>query len=630
MKKTPRSPSPSRSLPMPLWLQAMIEILLTSLGSWFVILVLVLIGWASLGFPGSPVAVLAGTGQLWLAGHGVGLHIDIPMSESTEAVEGLATFTPLGLTVVLLLFARRAGKRLARASYEGQFWQALVGGAVMYIVIGAALSLVTSTSALSSNPVVSAIVPLGVLMVGMFWGGHQVAGSWLRLVGIDPEKLSERYSQYSRWTGAYVVSLIRAAWVGIVGILATGALLTGLSIFFHWNRMISLYQGLHAGFLGDISVTLVQFALLPNLMIFGMAWGNGAGFAVGQGTVISPAATHAGALPSLPILGAVPAEPTTWAYVVLALPILAGAMAGWYFIRDGENHLDEWLTLKLAWRWLAAVLSGLILAISLGALVGLAACLFAALAHGSLGVGRFTDFGPHPWTTGLWTAVTIAIGAIIGQLIGPWIEHDPTTDVSHEPRPARGVKGRGKEPSKPKIPAQNSPDRKSRVRTMASRPDSEPVSPQNGNSPERPAQPKNSGVRASSAKVSQAPDPGPEAASSAAPEPEAESKERDSDQVSALARLRKFRPGPDQAQSSSTDDKAPLEPPEASAAPHEESDLPWAGPDATPEEPSTEEQERGPRTKAPEPEESEPSVPEKPHTVPENRPVIARPGRRRK
>lgn len=165
---------------------------------------------------------------------------------------------------------------------------------------------------------------------------------------------------------------------------------------------------------------------------------------------------------------------------------------------------------------------------------------------------------------------------------------------------------------------------------MASRPDSEPVSPQNGNSPERPAQPKNSGVRASSAKVSQAPDPGPEAASSAAPEPEAESKERDSDQVSALARLRKFRPGPDQAQSSSTDDKAPLEPPEASAAPHEESDLPWAGPDATPEEPSTEEQERGHRTKAPEPEESEPSVPEKPHTVPENRPVIARPGRRRK
>lgn len=438
--KTPRRPPRSRSLPMPLWLQAMIEILLTSIASLVVVLVVLLIGWASLGFVGSPATVVAATGQVWLAGHGVDLHLNIPMTDNAQAVSGVARLTPLGLTLVLLLFARRAGKRLARASYEGQFWQALLGAGLVYMAIGVALSLVTSTSALSTNPLVSAIVPLGVLLVGMFWGGHKVAGSWLRLVGIDPQELSDRYSQYSKWAGAYLVSLIRAAWVGFMGLIATGALLAGVSIFFHWNRMIALYQGLHGGFLGDLSVTLLQFALLPNLIVFALAWGSGAGFSVGEGTLVSPATTHAGALPSLPVLGAVPADATAWAYVVLALPILAGALAGWYFIREGENHLDEWFALKLSWRWLAAVLSGLTLAIGLGILVGLGACLLAAMAHGSLGVGRFTDFGPNPWVTGIWAAVTVAIGAVIGQLVGPWIEHDPATDVEPEPRSKRPTK----------------------------------------------------------------------------------------------------------------------------------------------------------------------------------------------
>lgn len=414
---------------MPLWMQAVIEILLTAIGSLLFVVVIVFIGWFTLGMPGSVAVVLGGSGQLWLAGHGVGLHLNIPSDTASGAVQGIASLTPLGLTAVLLLFVRRAGKRLARASYEGQFWQAILGGVVTYGVISVAVSLVTSSSALGTHPVASAIIPPWVLVVGMLWGGHRVAGSWLRLVGIDPDKLSEKYSQYSRWTGAYLVSLVKAASLAVVGLVGVGALLTGLSIFVHWNRIISLYQGLHAGAVGDLAVTLLQLALLPNLVIFGLAWGTGAGFSLGTGTIISPAATNAGALPTLPILGAVPSDPGVWGYAVLVLPVVIGALAGWYFIRDGENHLDEWFTLRLSWRWLAAVLSGLTAAIGLGLLVGIVSCLLAALAHGSLGVGRFTDVGPNPWLTGAWAAVTVGIGTLIGQLLGPWIERDPSTET---------------------------------------------------------------------------------------------------------------------------------------------------------------------------------------------------------
>ena len=95
--KTPRRPPRSRSLPMPLWLQAMIEILLTSIASLVVVLVVLLIGWASLGFVGSPATVVAATGQVWLAGHGVDLHLNIPMTDNAQAVSGVARLTPLGL-----------------------------------------------------------------------------------------------------------------------------------------------------------------------------------------------------------------------------------------------------------------------------------------------------------------------------------------------------------------------------------------------------------------------------------------------------------------------------------------------------------------------------------------------------
>lgn len=611
MIKTPRRPLPSRSVPMPLWLQAMIEVLLTSLGSWLVVLVLLVIGWGSLGFPGSLGAMLAGSGQLWLAGHGVGLHLDVPASGSTPAVDGLATFTPLGLTVILLLFARRAGKRLARASYEGQFWQALVGGAITYIVIGLALGLVTSTSVLSTSPWASAVVPLWVLLVGMFWGGHKVAGSWLRLVGIDPEKLSERYSQYSRWAGAYLVSLVRAAWVGLLAVLGTGALLTAVSIFFHWNRMIALYQGLHAGVMGDVSVTLLQLAILPNLMIFGMAWGNGAGFALGQGAMVSPAATQAGALPSVPILGAIPAEPTTWAYVVLVFPVLAGALAGWYFIRDGENHLDEWLSLKLAWRWLAAVVSGLILAIGLGILVGLAACIVAALAHGSLGVGRFTDFGPNPLSTGIWTGVTIASGALIGQLVGPWIENDPSTDDHREVRPPadRARRSSGKSPE---------------TRTARSRPTSSAGTSRSGasgNRAERDEKKRDVGARASTAKVSREPDDG--VSDDEARVPTADRKAEPQGAGVPWAAPSEEREGrDDEALGTSRDDRSTGKDSDEKDVASEASDEAEAAekahePGETQEPEDVQEPERA-------------RAPQTPHEVPEKRPVIARPGRRRR
>ena len=409
---------------MPLWLQAIVETVLMTIASLAVVLVLLLCGWASMGFPGGVEPVLGGAGQLWLAAHGVGLRLDVAGPGGGPDVTGLATFTPLGLTLLLLLFARRSGSRLAQASYEGQFWQPVLSSALTYAVLGAGISLASGSQALSTSVLASAIVPVWVVLAGAVWGGHRVSGSWLRLLGIRRERLIERYNQYTRWAGAYIVSVLRAAWVGLLGVVAAGALLTGVAIVYNWNDAIALQQGLHAGLLGDAVLALFQFAILPNLVVFGMAWGLGAGFSLGEGTLISPAVTDAAGLPALPILGAVPAGTGPWSFAVLALPVLAGALAGWWFVRAGENHLDEWLALKIRQRWLSALLSGTALALAVGLLVGVGTALLAVLSRGSLGVGRFTDIGPDPLLTGLWALVTVGFGVVIGQVLSPVLERE--------------------------------------------------------------------------------------------------------------------------------------------------------------------------------------------------------------
>jgi hypothetical protein len=409
---------------MPLWLQAIVETVLMTIASLAVVLVLLLCGWASMGFPGGVEPVLGGAGQLWLAAHGVGLRLDVAAPGGGPEVTGLATFTPLGLTLLLLLFARRSGSRLAQASYEGQFWQPVLSSALTYAVLGAGISLASGSQALSTSVVASAIVPVWVVLAGAVWGGHRVSGSWLRLLGIRRERLIERYNQYTRWAGAYIVSVLRAAWVGLLGVVAAGALLTGVAIVYNWNDAIALQQSLHAGLLGDAVLALFQFAILPNLVVFGMAWGLGAGFSLGEGTLISPAVTDAAGLPALPILGAVPAGTGPWSFAVLALPVLAGALAGWWFVRAGENHLDEWLALKIRQRWLSAALSGTALALAVGLLVGAGTALLAVLSRGSLGVGRFTDVGPDPLLTGLWALVTVGVGVVIGQVLSPVLERE--------------------------------------------------------------------------------------------------------------------------------------------------------------------------------------------------------------
>ena len=426
MKST--SPISRYSVPMPLWLQGVIELALTASMSGVLVVAAMAAVWATNGFGGTEFpAVAAMSAHLWLLIHGVPLDLDTIFGGSSAA--GTMTLAPLGLSILPLLLCYRAGRRLARASYEGEFLIPVASGSVIYALMSSAAYGWSSPSPQLLQALNAALVPLGLVVAGLMWGGYHEARSLSRMVGVDTAEQISQMSQYSRWAGSYVWAVVRAAVVAFVAFVGLGAILLGIAILAGWSQIVATYQELHAGAVGDTALTLLQLGFLPNLVVYAMAWSTGAGFAFGTGTSVGLTSSTAGTLPMLPILGAIP-EPLGRAGMLgLIVPVLAGALAGWWFLREGEDHLDEWVALKVPFRPLSALLSSLALGAFTGLLVAGGALWLGWISYGSLGIGRFTEVGAEPLNFAVHTAMSVGVGVMLGILFSRILVPDSSREL---------------------------------------------------------------------------------------------------------------------------------------------------------------------------------------------------------
>ena len=409
---------------MPLWLQGALESAQAAVISALVVAAPIVMVWATAGFQHSGFDVLARlAGQAWLLIHGVPLLLDTPGAGSAAYPEsGTLSLIPLGLALIPFLLAWRAGRRLARASYTDQLWQALLGSWLMYAGFGIATGFVCRTADVGISLWAAAFIPLIPFGLGMVVGARREAGSWSRLIGVDAVAWLSRTSQHSRWAGSYLGSAIKAGSVALMASLAMSAGLLAVDLFIHWNLVVAVYEGLDAGAMGGGVLTIVQLGFLPNLVVFALAWISGSGFALGVGSLAGPLGTAVGPLPSVPVFAALPSGSLDFGFVALVVPALAGALAGWWFLREGENHFDEWLSIKIRARWFTAAASTLVLGAVIGSVAGLLAAGLAWLARGSAGIGRLTEIGPDPLRMALFVAAEVGIGVVIGYAAGPWLE----------------------------------------------------------------------------------------------------------------------------------------------------------------------------------------------------------------
>lgn len=413
-------------LPMPLWLQGGFEFFQCALLSALAV-VLPLVGvWFADGFKDRTFESLGRlAGQAWLLIHGVPLQLQLSAAGSEQTLSGTLSLVPLGLTLIPFFLSWRAGRRLARASYTDQLWQALAGALTVYALIGAATAYLVRTDEVEISLLAGALIPLLAAGAGLLVGAYREAGSWARLIGVDAAAWVRRTSQHSRWAGSYLWAVIRAGLLSLGAIVCLSAILLAVTIAIRWADIVEIYEQLSPGIVGGAVLTVVQLGLIPNFVGWTMAWSSGAGFAIGTGSSLTPMATTVGPLPSVPVLGALPTGELSFGLAGLMLPVVAGVLAGWWFVREGENHFDEWLAIKVRARWFTATVSTLCLAVLIGAVAGCCAALVAWLTNGSLGIGRLVEIGPDPWRTALWVAAEVAAGVVIGSAAGPWLEREP-------------------------------------------------------------------------------------------------------------------------------------------------------------------------------------------------------------
>lgn len=429
----------------PLWLFGLLEAVQAVLATMLLVVLPVLAMTLGGGFAAADAEFIASlSAQIWLILHGtpVELVVTLPDGALGEGLEipegGWFHLLPMGLTLIPAALGWRAGRRLAQGSYTYQLWQGLLTLVLGYAAAGVGFSQLATADSFQVETHWAGLCAALVMGLASLGGCYAEARSWTRLIGVDLEAKVEELSQRLRWAGYYAWAVLRAAVVACVAAVGLSAALLAGRLAFSWMEMVNIFQRLDPGVWGILGLTLLHVGLVPNLVLWTLAYSTGAGFSVGSGSTVAPHAVELGAVPAVPVLGALPGEPGEAGLAVLLLPVLAGVAAGWWFMREGENHLDDWFALRIPLRPVSLTLSTLSLGVLIGAAAGLLALGPLWLSHISLGVGRMTDVGPDALVAagmlGLWTA----LGSIVGYLIAP-AAHQVRIRRVEPPQPADDV-----------------------------------------------------------------------------------------------------------------------------------------------------------------------------------------------
>ncbi|MGH3764643.1 MAG: cell division protein PerM [Pseudonocardiaceae bacterium] len=264
----------------------------------------VLAGITAAGGADSSVAWVARLGAVgWLAAHHVPLTID-------GASLGVL---PLLLTLLVgALVARGAAGVAARSGLHQPADAGWVAGAIAgtHGVFGAILALVATPATVTADPalasVACALVAGTAAMVGL-----------ARPCGLLPAALREAPD--------WVRPGVDAGLWGLAVLLATGLTTVLIALVVSAPDAVAM-SGADAG--SVLGLIVLSLGYLPNAAIAGLSWLAGPGFSIGA-LSISPFAVHAGQVPSVPLLAALPQGPAQpWWGVCLVVPLLVGASVG--------------------------------------------------------------------------------------------------------------------------------------------------------------------------------------------------------------------------------------------------------------------------------------------------------------
>ena len=348
--------------------------------------VVALTGWfsADAGLRWEPRAALRVAGDAWALGQGAWL----------VQPWGVVSIVPLGVTLLSILAARRAGRRVAARAEDdvSDVDVALAAALVLGGYLVATLVVVVLAGAEESGPSLLRALIGSTLVVS--------AGAVPTLVSG-----TGRGEAYARLAAGIVPTWVRGALrrAGVILALhlAAASMLLGGLLVRHADAGAAAVSALQPSTLDAVVLGIASLLVLPVLVIWTASWLVGPGVALGAGTLVSPTSVALGPLPAVPFAAALPTEqPHPWLVAVEATPVLIGVCAVLLLRR----------TRPAAW---TAALGQAVLA---GALAGVGLALLGAFASGSIGPGRLATVGVPVVELLATSAAGFAFGAALGAL----------------------------------------------------------------------------------------------------------------------------------------------------------------------------------------------------------------------
>ena len=345
----------------------------------------------------------------WFLGHGVPLQfsMDPDLLQSLSLTDNLGTFTVdialMGDCFITVFWGYRLGLRPASRKYPLSTWFTAVG---FFLVLNFCLVFFLPQHEVSISVFEAVVRPSLFLAGGLVFANWKLARK--RIIFALQKVIPNFAMQIIRFG-------LKAGSGSVIGLLGVSSVVVSVLVLMSFTRVISLYESLQPGAWGIIALSVLQLAMIPNIIIWVSNWLVGPGIAVGAGSLVSPVGTNSATLPALPIVGVVPESASPLGISTVIVPILISVAASAFAYphleqvvknQSSSSKLGILFTRRPMKYFTAAFLAGIV-----GGLLGM---VFTAMVSGSAGPGRFETVGADPVQILLWLGSEVTLGALVG------------------------------------------------------------------------------------------------------------------------------------------------------------------------------------------------------------------------
>jgi hypothetical protein len=353
-------------------------------------LALALVGWyaSDAGGHGTTRDALRVGTDGWLLAQGAHLGL------TAGGVPVTVTAIPLGLTLLCAWVAHRFGRWAAATSAVEDLRTLLLGVLVLsgvYGLVAVLAALLASTDTAEPG------------LLESFVGGFLVAcvggGSGL-LRGSHAVDWRSRVPEHAR---AVAVGAVTA----VLLLVAASSVLLAVALLMDLGTAANVLSRLHADVSGGLLYTALVAAVAPNAVLLAGSYLLGPGFAVGTGTLVSPASVVLGPVPAFPLLAALPSEGTqpSWLSALVVAPVAASVVGVVLMLRRHPALTYD---------------SGALRGVGAGVGGGLLLTLLVMLAGGAVGPGRMADVGAGLLDTVVAATVAMGVGGLFAGIGATW------------------------------------------------------------------------------------------------------------------------------------------------------------------------------------------------------------------